>query len=86
MLDDIMKAISSATYKSKDVDWEHHIVYKDEHLNILRIAIEEVVNKHVEKEKQLEVEIAKLSAKVFAYEAIISNSNFAAVMELKEKE
>ena len=80
LLDEIMDAIGRATYRGKGDKYEHLIVYGSENLSVLRTVIEKVIWEHEEKNKKCEVEIAKLSAKVFAYEAIIANSNFAPML------
>ena len=92
LLDEIMDAIENAKYKDRGDKYETKILYNKNHLSALRIVIEKVIREHDEKYKEHEMEMAKLSAKVFAYEAIIANSNFApmifnqAVLNFKEGE
>ena len=80
MLDEIMKAITDATYKDSGDKYEHSIVWRNDHLSILRGTIERAIKEHTEKDVERETEMARLSAKVYAYEAIIGNSNFAPML------
>lgn len=60
------------TYKAKVID------SRKEARNIFRVALAEALS---EKFSEYEAKIAKLEAKVYAYEAIIANSNFKPLLE-----
>lgn len=79
MLDEIMEAIQKARSKNYG-EHETLIVYNSRDLPILREVVERAIREHTEKDIEREKEMAILSAKVYAYEAIIRNSNFSPIL------
>lgn len=81
VLDAIMFAIANATYTERITDrsWhtevQQHNVVKKENLPYIKSAITGELVK-------ITSHIAELEAKVTAYEAIISNSNFAPILQV----
>jgi len=82
-IEELLKELFSATYKSDRYNF--HIIsssHEDRIEAIVRLWASR--QNSITKIEDLSVKIAMLEAKVFAYEAIISNSNFNTILQPEE--
>lgn len=80
-IEELLRDLFKATYRSESDRFDFEII-GDRH----KAKIETVVRLWASRQNlsNLNVKIATLEAKVFAYEAIISNSNFNAILKTEE--
>ena len=86
-LDNLIKRLMSLKYRSRKSDFEFNVI-SEEHRGIVLAEImswyqtQNISNEIIECKRK----IAELEAKVYAYEKIIANSNFAPIISKGEGE
>ena len=80
-IEELLRDLFGATYKDSNDRYSYDVISQRHHKQI-----ETVVRLWASRQNisDLNVKIAMLEAKVFAYEAIISNSNFNAILKTEE--
>ena len=86
-IDNLIKRLMSLTYRNKSDTYDYHII-SDSHKDKVTAEIlswykEQNISNEI---TECKIKIAELEAKVYAYENIIANSNFAPIMrEISEE-
>ena len=86
-IDNLIERLMNLTYRNKGDTYDYNIIY-DTHKDKVTAEIlswykDQNINNEI---TECKIKIAELEAKVYAYEKIIANSNFAPIMrEISEE-
>ncbi len=90
-IDNLIERLMSLTYRDRDAKYDLHIISDMDREQVFdeikswskaQDITQEIINKEYEI-IEVKKRIAELEAKVYAYEKIIANSNFAPIMRKK---
>lgn len=81
-IDNLIERLMNLTYKNKGDDFDYHLII-ERHRDLLSNEIKKWADEQNMGQEMLDNcrRMAELEAKVFTYESIIKNSNFAPILE-----
>ena len=86
-LDDLIKRLMNLTYRDKGDTYDFPIIYDSNKDKVFAEILSWYKDQNISNEiTECKIKIAELEAKVYAYENIIANSNFAPIIrEISEE-
>ena len=85
-IDNLIERLMSLTYKNNNEPFEYHVISSRNRALVSNEVRKWFEEQYIKATIDIQTKIADLEAKVYAYEKIIANSNFAPILESRKGE